>query len=100
MTDKNEMITIRLSADNRRKIWQQIKEAMRDNTGCLDFACLDTGFKVPKGWPFGKSEITLAQLIALARKLKFRIEITNLNIKKIATKAQRHEGKKDTKKIL
>jgi len=60
MTDKNEMITIRLSADNRRKIWQQIKEAMRDNTGCLDFACLDTGFKVPKGWPFGKSEITLA----------------------------------------
>ena len=83
MADKNETVTIKLSADNRRKLMAQLVERT-EQAGhkvrpiyCFD--CLESGLDLHSHWPV-EGEVTLAQLVVLAVKLKARIVISNVNI--------------------
>ena len=83
MADKNELITVKLSADNRRKLMAQLNE-LTAKAGCkvrpiYCYADLNTGLELHSHWPV-MGELTLAQLVVLAAKLKARIVISNINI--------------------
>jgi len=83
MADKNELITVKLSADNKRKLMAQLNE-LTEQAGCkvrpiYCYADLKTGLELHSHWPI-QGEVTLAQLVVLAAKLKVRIVITNINI--------------------
>jgi hypothetical protein len=76
MADKNEMVVVKLSAENRRKLWCQYNDCFSK----LGYVRIPDEFH--KYIPDLNGEVTLAQLVVLAAKLKARIVISNLNIKK------------------
>jgi len=83
MADKNETVVVKLSADNRRKLSSQlvammVQEGHRIKPARM-FDDLDAGLDLHSYWPV-KGEVTLAQLVILAAKLKARIVISNVNI--------------------
>lgn len=100
MADKNELITVKLSADNRRKLMCQLNE-LTEKSGCkvrpiYCYADLHTGLELHSNWPC-MGELTLAQLVVLAAKLKAKIVISNINV--IPNKLLTTKDAKSTKNI-
>jgi len=82
MTEAGETVTIEMTPGERLKLYGQITGQMeKSGYNPCDWTGLNLGFELPPGWPVDmNTEITLAQLIVLARKLKRRIIISNLDL--------------------
>lgn len=77
--DKNEMIIVDLPTNRRVELYGQVTSQMEKlGFSPYDYKALGLGFDLPADWPYGDNEITLAQLVVLAKKLKMRIVITEL----------------------
>jgi hypothetical protein len=98
MADKNEIVTIKLSADNRRKLSSQLAAMMVLEGHRIKPVRmsddLDIGLDLPDYWPIN-GEATLAQLVVLAVKLKARIVISNINIVGRRTQKSKHRTQND-----
>jgi len=82
MSEKGEMVTIEMVSSDRLKLYGQITSRM-ENLGYnpCDYGALNLGFELPANWPVDKeAQPTLAQLVVVAKKLKMRIVIDNLNL--------------------
>jgi len=82
MAETGETVTIEMFPGERLKLYGQITGQM-EKLGCnpCDWTGLNLGLYLPAGWPADiNTEITLAQLVVLARKLKMRIIISNLDL--------------------
>lgn len=80
MSDENEIVSIEIMPAKRMELDRQISEAMNAK-GFADGAYrhLGLGFTLPLDWPDGKDvEITMAQLVVLAKKLDLKIVISDL----------------------
>lgn len=77
MHEPNELIVIDLSPEARMRLSNQILRGMKDmGLAPFFYKALDLGFDLPIGWPLGPAiEITLAQLIVLAKRLNMRFTI-------------------------
>lgn len=82
MPDKNEMVTIEMAGSDRLRLYGQITGRMeRLEYNPCDYGALNLGFELPANWPEDKdAQPTMAQLVVVARKLKMRIVIDNLNL--------------------
>ena len=82
MEDRNEIVTIEMSASDRLRIYGQITARMEKlGFNPCDYSALDLGFELPANWPVDKdAQPTLAQLVVVANKLKMRITIADLNL--------------------
>jgi len=80
MADENEIVVIELVTADRIMLSEQILAAMQaGGYTAYDYRSLDLGFDLPVSWPANiKSELTLAQLVTLAKKLDLRIVINGL----------------------
>lgn len=88
MSDANEMVKVEIDKEHRVRIRHAVISQMvrlglldtRFSIG-LSWESLDLGFEVPAGWPDDEgSKITLSQLIVIAKKLKMRIHIRELEM--------------------
>jgi len=82
VSEQNEIVVIDLTPADRLRLDQQINDRMAklgyDRYG---YHNLGLGFWLPISWPTDKdSELNLAQLTVLARKLGMRILVTNLEM--------------------
>lgn len=77
-----EMVSIEMVSSDRLRLYSQITGWMEKlGYNPCDYGALNLGFKLPTNWPVDiHAEPTLAQLIVVARKLKMRIVIDNLNM--------------------
>ena len=82
MSDKNETVIIEMVTDARLRLYGQITARMEKlGYNPSDYGSLNLGFDLPPAWPADRdSEITMAQLIVLAHKLRMRLIIDNLNL--------------------
>jgi len=82
MSDRSEMVVIEMVSGDRIRIHGQITAQMeRLGFNSCDYSSLELGFDLPPEWPMDMNDHpTMAQLIVLARKLKLRIVIDNLNL--------------------
>jgi len=82
MSEKGEIVTIEMVSSDRLKLYGQITGRMEKlGYNPCDYGALNLGFELPANWPVDKDdEPTLAQLTVVARKLKMRIVIENLNL--------------------
>ena len=82
MPDANETIVIDLNHVSKIELYGHITSAMeKQGLNPCDWSGLELGFELPADWPVGEGcEVTMAQLVVMARKLKFRIIINNLII--------------------
>lgn len=82
MPEKGEMVTIEMVSSDRIRLYGQITGQMEElGYNPCDYRALDLGFELPANWPVDKeAQPTLAQLIVVARKLRMRIIIDNLNL--------------------
>lgn len=80
MADENEIVVIELVTADRIMLSEQILAAMQARGhAAYNYRSLDLGFDLPTSWPAGiESELTMAQLVILARKLDLRIVINGL----------------------
>lgn len=79
MSDANEMVAVELSVENRQRLYG----ILRRRIGAIDrinWESLSLGFEFPPGWPLGTSEIQFSQFVVLAKKLKMRIHIRDLEM--------------------
>jgi len=78
MRDENELITVEMLPSERLRLYDQITSAMQK----LDYdsySQLNLGFELPDTWPVNENtQLTLAQLITIAVKLKSRLVISNI----------------------
>lgn len=82
MPNENEIIAIEIPINNKIELYGKITSQM-ENLGYnpVNYGALDLGFELPADWPFGRdTEITMAQLVVIAKKLDMRISITELFI--------------------
>ena len=82
MADENETISIDLSSESKLRLYSQVTARMEElGYNPFDYDSLELGFELPAGWPVDiKCEVTLAQIVVLAVKLKMQITISDLNI--------------------
>ena len=82
MPDKNEMVVIEIATEGRLRLYGQITARMeKSGFNPCDWKQLHLGFELPAGWPIDmNAQPTLAQLTVLARKLKMRIVIGDINL--------------------
>lgn len=82
MADENETVVIEMWPDDRLKLYGQITSQMEElGYNPCDYSSLHLGIELPADWPHGEnSQPTLAQLTVMARKLKMRIVIHNLEV--------------------
>lgn len=82
MRDDNEIVTIEMSPGDRLRLQGQINERMEKlglNPG--DWNSLDLGFDLSDGWPVDmNAQPTISELTVLARKLKMRVIVADLNM--------------------
>jgi len=82
MPNENEIVIINIPHLVKVELYSKITSQM-ENLGYnpVNYGALDLGFELPADWPFGKdTEITMAQLVVIAKKLNMRISITELFI--------------------
>lgn len=77
-----ERVAIDLTTIDRVEMDDQIARQMQEKGfEIADFKSLGLGFDLPQGWPADKNcEVTLAQLVVIARKLDMKIVITEIEI--------------------
>jgi len=88
MDDKNnghephEIIVTNFSVATRMRIAEQINRQIKEKGfGSDDYASLDLGIDLPRGWPYNmNSQPTLAQLTVFAKKLGMRITIGEVDL--------------------
>jgi len=82
MADENETVVIEMWPDDRLKLYGQITSRMEElGYNPCDYGSLGLGIELPADWPHGEnSQPTLAQLTVVARKLKRKIIIHNLDM--------------------
>lgn len=82
MSDRGEMVVIEMSPENRLRLYRQITGQMEKlGYNPCNYNSLDLGFALPADWPEDMNDkATMAQLIVMARKLKMRIIISNLDV--------------------
>lgn len=79
---ERSIVNIELSTAGRIRLSEQIRKQMEAlGYGAYRYDKLDLGFELPIAWPADKdSELTLAQLKLLARKLKLKILIGGIDM--------------------
>lgn len=82
MPDENETVVIEMFPDTKLRLYGQIMSQMEKlGFNSCDYKALNLGFELPADWPVGEdTELTLAQLAAVALKLNMRIIISDLHI--------------------
>jgi hypothetical protein len=82
MADENEIVSIAMWPDARLELYGHITSRMSElGYNPCDYSALDLGFELPADWPHGENaQPTLAQLVVVAKKLKLRIVIHNLEV--------------------
>jgi len=82
MSDRGEMVVIEMVSAERLKLYGQITARMKElGYNPCDYNGLELGIDLPADWPIDMNDHpTMAQLIVLARKLKMRIVINNLDV--------------------
>jgi len=79
MRDDNEIVIIEMVHRNRLILLNQITAQIERTE--LTWDTLDLGFELPAEWPIDvKAQPTISQLIVLAKKLKMRVVIADLNM--------------------
>ena len=80
MRDKNEIVTVGMVPIERLRLYGQITAQMEKlGYNLMDYSQLNLGFELPATWPVNENtQPTLAQLIAIAVKLKSRLVISNI----------------------
>jgi len=82
MPNENEIVIINIPHLVKVELYSKVTSRM-ENLGynTVNYGALDLGFELPADWPFGRdTEITMAQLVVIAKKLDMRISITELFI--------------------
>lgn len=76
----NELVVVDMQPSERLRLYSQITARMEMlGYTSLDYKKLDLGFELPVDWPAAEhSQPTLAELIAVAVKLKMRVIINNI----------------------
>jgi len=82
MSDRGEMVVIDMVLAERIRLNAQITARMKElGYNPCDYNGLKLGIDLPPDWPMDMNDHpTMAQLIVLARKLRMRIVIDNLNL--------------------
>ena len=75
-----ELISVQMNPSDRLRLYGQISARMEKLGLLADYGKLDMGFDLPPDWPMDSgSDVTVGKLVALAIRLKMRIEIADLN---------------------
>lgn len=83
-----ETVVVDISILSRVKLDGELTRRM-EQLGFADYDSLDLGFEILPGWPADiSSKLTLAQLVVLARKLKMRIVISDIDLVPIRDKGE------------
>ena len=81
MSDANEMVTVEMCKEDRVRLRHAIITQMVRLDYGLSWNSLDIGFEVPVGWSDDEGlEMSFSQLIMVAKKLKMRIRIRELQM--------------------
>ena len=83
MSDANEMVTVETSEENRVRLYNDLTRRAYCLFNDARLESLDLGFEFLPSWPNPTSEateVTFSQLIVLAKKLKMRIRIRELQM--------------------
>jgi len=82
MSDRNEIVVIDMVSAERLKLYGQITTRMKElGYNPCDYNGLELGIDLPPDWPMDMNDHpTMAQLIVLARKLRIKIVISNLDM--------------------
>lgn len=82
MADGNETVVIEMWPDDRLELYGKITSQMEElGYNPCDYGSLNLGIELPADWPHGENaQPTLAQLVVVAKKLKMRIVIHNLEV--------------------
>ena len=75
-----ELMSVQMNPSDRLRLYGQITARMEQLGLPLDYGKLEMGFDLPPDWPIDSgSDVTVGKLIALALRLKMKIEISDLN---------------------
>jgi len=79
-TDNNEIVVIEMNTIDKVRLGEQIRSQMeKQDYTAFDYSSLKLGFHLPIDWPAGKDcELTLSQLVVLAKKLGMKITIVDM----------------------
>ena len=80
--DTNQIVEVEVYSDTRLRLYGQITARMEQlGLNPCDYSKLGLGFELEPTWPAEQStEITLAQLVVIACKLKMKVLINDLNL--------------------
>jgi len=97
MHEQNELIVIELSPEGRMRLSNQIYHRMEELRFIpFRYDDMDLGFHLPAEWPDDPTaEITMAQLVVLANKLKMRLAIGDINFSPMSVAADPKPNTKD-----
>ena len=92
--DENEIVTIAMWPDDRVRLYGHITSRMAElGYNPCDYSALNLGFELPADWPHGEhSQPTLAQLVVIAKKLKMRVLIHNLEVEPMRLAEKSEDG--------
>lgn len=80
MSDKNEIVVLALDDAIKRILTHQLEFQMEQKGyKPSDFASLELGLNLPENWPL-EDEVTMTQLVMLARKLGLQIRISEIEM--------------------
>lgn len=82
MSEENEIVVVDIPHVSKIQLYGQVTSQMEKLGFCIsDYESLELGFDLPVDWPLsGDRELTLAELVVLARKLKMRIFISDVSM--------------------
>ncbi len=97
MPEANELIVIDLPPEARMRLSSQILLRMEEmGLKPFQYDALELGFHLPAEWPDDPGvEITLAQLVVLATKLKMRLTMADANLSPMPATTQPELNIKD-----
>lgn len=80
MSEPNEIVAVEMSTADRIRISNQIFAKMEGlGFAPYDYDKLKLGFHLPTDWP-AAGELTLAQLVVVAKRLDLKVTINNINL--------------------